>query len=559
MNAVSVIAEDPRAALGAAPISAERPAGEDARASVEFDAIDGEIRKLDTDGPNAVDWRKVAQDGLDIIARQSKDFLVGAWVTFALFRREGLGGLAIGLSVLTGMVVDHWDDAFPPLRRERARVAALEWLVGRLAPSIAEQRYGDADAHHLVAIQDALDRIDAEVSARLKKESLSLGDLLRAVRPHADQAKRVLAEAAQRQEDQARRQATEAAAHAAAREAQAAAESSGEAEPRSDAPPLPASKVPAPSVAPVTAMSSAPIQPPADGVADVEALATLLWSQARVLQRQNIGDPRSYVLGRSGSWLRFDDPPPHQGGKTFIMPPTGLEAVELAADHSQIDAALVAVEDLVWASPFCLDVHRHAYELLGKLDRGFDAARATVLGMLGYFVRRFSGVAKLSFSDGRPFADQATLDLIASISAGSGAGSAVADPMTAAIGQARGLMGAGKAYEALDLVAQPLRRASSGRQRAHWQVAQAEFCIEQGYVAAALPLLDHLDRLVEARDLEIWEPELACAVTELRMRALVHPDTQMMLAGDRRQNAIEATRGRLARLDIGATARLLRP
>src|SRR5260370_14905694 len=91
-----------------------------------------------------------------------------------------------------------------------------------------------------------------------------------------------------------------------------------------------------------------------------------------------------------------------------------------------------------------------------------------------------------------------------------------------------------------------------------WQLAQAQFCFEQGFVAAALPLVEHLDRSVSERDLERWEPELAASITELRLRTLMHSDAQALLPDDRRRAAIEDAPGRMARLDISAAVRLLR-
>src|SRR5882757_4095672 len=132
MSVVDTFSSDERAGLGAAPISAVAPAGTDVRASAEFEAIEAEVRRLETDGPNVVDWPKVTAGALDIITHKSKDLLVGAWGTYGLFRAEGLAGLWVGMSILHGIVVNHWDAAFPPVRRERARVAALEWLFGRL-------------------------------------------------------------------------------------------------------------------------------------------------------------------------------------------------------------------------------------------------------------------------------------------------------------------------------------------------------------------------------------------------------------------------------------------
>ena len=73
-----------------------------------------------------------------------------------------------------------------------------------------------------------------------------------------------------------------------------------------------------------------------------------------------------------------------------------------------------------------------------------------------------------------------------------------------------------------------------------------------------MPLVEHLEQMVNERGIESWEPDLAAAVAELRLRVLMHPDCQSLFAEERRRTALEESRNRLARLDIAAAARLLR-
>src|SRR5258708_1935789 len=116
MSVVDTFSSDERAGIGAAPISAAAPAGADVRASAEFEAIEAEVRRLETDGPNVVDWPKVTAGGLDIVTHKSKALLVGAWGAYGLFRGEGLAGLWVGMPILPGIIVNHGDGAFPPAR-----------------------------------------------------------------------------------------------------------------------------------------------------------------------------------------------------------------------------------------------------------------------------------------------------------------------------------------------------------------------------------------------------------------------------------------------------------
>lgn len=551
MNAPQSVLVDPRAGIGAESIAPESPAGADCRASQEFEALETEVRKMEVDGPNAVDWGKAQAAALDIVARRSKDFLVAAWGAYALFRREGLPGLIVGLSILSGIASVHWDGAFPPAKRERARVAALDWLVGRLAPAVGAMQFQDSDAETLLALDGALRDLEDTLSGKLQKEQFSAAELVRPLRPAFDQARRAIAEAARVAEERANAAAAAAEAHQPVAEPQAQPQ-----------PPAPSAAV---SSQPSVQTGALLVSAPAAGAtlpelnAAMDGLAPALRAYADALRSAQPSDPRAFVLGRVASWLRFDDLPGGENGRTLVAAPTAaIEAIEAARSQKQWAAASALAEELVWTSPFCLDAHRHAYEVLAEMGPAFTAARTGVLGMLKYFGQRYAGALGLSFMDGRPFADDATRELAQGSAAGQGGGAA-RDEMAVALGQARGLVNAGKPLEALDATAQTLRRATTGRQRFLWQLSQAQFCLETGFAGAALPLVEHLDRAVSERGLEHWEPDLAASTAELRLRTLSHPDVLSILPEDRRRIALEEARGRMARLDIGTAARLARP
>ncbi|WP_342723739.1 type VI secretion system ImpA family N-terminal domain-containing protein [Bradyrhizobium sp. B097] len=81
-----------RSRCGAAPFPGPVPAGIDIREAVEFRWIEAEVRRMDSDGPTAVDWRKVSTLSLDILTKQSKDILVACWATLVCF---GLGDMRV--------------------------------------------------------------------------------------------------------------------------------------------------------------------------------------------------------------------------------------------------------------------------------------------------------------------------------------------------------------------------------------------------------------------------------------------------------------------------------
>lgn len=115
---------------------------------------------------------------------------------------------------------------------------------------------------------------------------------------------------------------------------------------------------------------------------------------------------------------------------------------------------------------------------------------------------------------------------------------------------------AGDRDRALDLLARSARKAASDRDRFRAQLEQLQFCLDLGLVAAALPLAEHLTRVVADRDLERWEPDAAVRVGELTFRLLMSQDEQYLLQDDKRRQAAQSAAATVARLDLGAAARL---
>ncbi|MGY2803961.1 type VI secretion system ImpA family N-terminal domain-containing protein [Bradyrhizobium sp. USDA 4506] len=176
-----------RSRHGAAPVPGPLPAGNNIRQTAVFNRLEAEVRRIDLEGPAAVDWSKVNTLSLKILSSRSKDLLVGSWVTYGLFRVEGYEGLAIGLGVLRGMVEAHWEQLFPPVTREDARAGAVDWLL-HLAPALAANEPTEADASAVIAVQDALDGLARELRGKLVNGQVTLDVLLRALQSYHERA-----------------------------------------------------------------------------------------------------------------------------------------------------------------------------------------------------------------------------------------------------------------------------------------------------------------------------------------------------------------------------------
>lgn len=539
---------DQRILIGAAAVSEDAPAGADPRGGAEFEELETEIRRMETDGPAAVNWRRVIEYSTEILGKRGKDLLIGVWFAYALTREERHRGLAVGLGLIRGMVAEHWDKMQPPVARERARVGALEWLVGRVTP-LLEGEIQESDWPSVIYAYDALGEIDSLTSEKLKKEQVAYGDLVRALRPLRDTARRGMEEQAKAQAD--------AEAAAKAREEQAAAAAAA---PPAEPPPMPTA--PAATAAAPLASSVAQPAPAAGsvGLGSVEQLPEALRALSASLITKSAADPGAYLLSRIGSWWRIRQLPPNDAGKTGAFPPLEeLAAVNAMRAAGQNAEALRALNELVWTAPFWLDGHRLSAEILGALGPEHAAAKATVTGAMPLLLTRFPELLVLSFGDGRPFADPATRSWIEESGGAGGGGSAgPSDGIDRAVSEARALVAEGKAPDALELLASLTRGEIGGRARLLRQIAQARFCLDVGLIGAALPLLDHLEAMLKTHDLETWEPALAVQVAELRFRALTHSDATRLMLEERRRTALEETRLRLVRLDLATAAKLFR-
>ena len=114
---------DARAEIGRVALAAHA----DLRGTPEFDGLEDEFRKIETGGPTAVDWKTLNRETLAILGGRSKDLVLASRLVYGLHREEGYRGLALGLTIVQGMVDQHWEAMFPPPARERGRALREEF------------------------------------------------------------------------------------------------------------------------------------------------------------------------------------------------------------------------------------------------------------------------------------------------------------------------------------------------------------------------------------------------------------------------------------------------
>ncbi|OOG55643.1 type VI secretion system protein TssA [Rhodanobacter sp. C03] len=121
-----------------APISPDRPCGEDVSFSDVYDRV-REARRADD--PNLrqgewqtdlkiADWRLVTRLASDVLTKQSKDLQMAVWLGEALISMEGLAGAAQSFELLNGLLENQWEGLFPELDGDdpEERAAKLAWF-----------------------------------------------------------------------------------------------------------------------------------------------------------------------------------------------------------------------------------------------------------------------------------------------------------------------------------------------------------------------------------------------------------------------------------------------
>lgn len=463
------------------PISPEFPAGQDAKALPEYEAVTAELAKLNSiEGSASLDWGIVAQNAGHILEKQSKDISIASYLAIALAETEGLEGWQQGTAILTAVLNTWWDDAFPPLKRMRARTNAVDWWHERSKAFLEKQRDPIAgDAH--ASLLETLRELDAAIADRLPdcQALYDLRDIIRGIplKPEETPAEAPIAEQPQ--------------------------------------------AAPAPS-APARESDARPAAMPGPAGEETEEQARAFWAQAArrcydvAFKTACPTHPLAFRALYVMLWGGVRQCPPEENGVTPIPGPdaSSLEAMRTQLEAGKGEAAARGIALQLPSATFCLDMHRMFHEALVQAGSRFAPAALVVRQETLAFIDRFPGVEALRFADSTPFADGATqtwLEGLKAPAASSGKGSA----SDALMENVAGLVAEKRIAEALDRL-RDARRACDGPSGLRIRLEEMRLLHSQRQTEAALSLADAVETLLERHRIEEWDPPLC----EQALRAL---------------------------------------
>ena len=514
------------------PLAGDSPAGENARYDQDYDAVKVEIDKLTalSAGEEGVDWAKVVTGSAGLLSEKTKDLNLAAFLALGLFRVEGYAGLACGLQIILDLMDNLWEQAFPPLKRMKARANVFNWIEERIGEVVPDRKPEDDEAEAVRRCQELAQKLAQAVGEKVKVPVTGFSGLRGALKAWVDELPQPEPEPEAEPE-------------------------AGDEEAEPEAPAQPAQAEPAPA-SPPPPRAGAPEQP--KKLQSLDQGLELARRLVNMLRGLDPSSPLPYRLARVLKWDVIEELPPAQGGRTQIPAPREEDVDSLTAmagASNWPDLAEEAESQFLSGGTFFLDLQRYLAQALEGMGAG-GAAKA-VAGETARFVQRLAGVEEYSFADSRPFADPATRDWLAQAQAELGGAADASAPVQEEPWrrEALALAGQGDLEGALKRLQEAVRAAPGPRQALERRLAAAGLCLDYGRPAWALPILEDLAGQLEQARLVDWAPEVFAQVYAGLVRVYQARAEEDELDRDQRQRLEEARR-RLFETDMALAARL---
>jgi type VI secretion system protein ImpA len=582
------------------PIAGDNPSGANLRYDPIYDQIK-EARRQDDAGPQGdwqrerklADYRVVVELTSKMIAERSKDLQLAVWLTEAALHREKFAGLQQGLELLRGLLDQFWDTLYPEIEDDdlEPRIVLLGWVGERLVDAVrfTPITAGGLGLHHYLEsrrVGSEEDAAQSEAKQQSRQAAINEG------KPTVEDFDKDAASTSTTQYEAwvatmdgciagiaalgslcdekfgydapsfvPLRTAVEEVLRIANQILQKRPGRSAA------APEVVAQDQPALLQDPVFAESPSAPAPPKTTAAPVVTLEPLdlddvtarLQAVAKFLRAQDPGSPGAYLLLRGYRWgeLRGYTSPPDPS--LLVPPPTAIRQTirRLAGEFNWSE--LLETAETAMAQPYgraWLDLQRHVVNAAEQSGYAYVAAaiRSEVRALLVDLPR----LADWEFSDETPVANTEThvwlkelaapeppaLPPAAAVFDNPGVSAAKPsepeppDSFVLAVEAAR----AGRANEAIQLLASEIPRQQSGRAKFQRKLQLAQICMMTNHETLAQPILEELTQSIDQHQLDEWESREIVAQPLVMLYKLLRdePTKQKLYARISRLDPVQA-------------------
>ncbi|WP_324172450.1 type VI secretion system protein TssA [Sulfurimonas sp.] len=478
------------------PINEASVCGSDYKYDDAYLSIESEIDKSNSmlEGVST-DWAKVLYDSENLLKTFTKDTKIFCWWIYATWKQDGSFGLEKSLKLFNKLLLTYEDKLFP--KSKKVKISSLSWLEELLNKEILDEKGSLSISVNLEIFLSIFKELETNFALTVKEEIPIFGKLRSAF-------ERSLA----------------------AKE----------------------SKEKISSVSPTSSQNSSEISE-INSDADAAKVLRTLKKNAVLLhtyyRSQDSSDIRSIRLVRLLSWLEIDSLPIDEDGKTPLNPPSQMstDAIDELIAEEKYDEALDTLESLISLSPFWLDGHFMAFNLLSKM--GHTVCALEVKNALVAFVKADDTILRLSFKDTTPFASTKLKNWLVE-SMGEVVGNSTEenkeDEKEQIIEKAYALGKKKKIKEAMVLLQSYYSSAVNREDKFHWRLAKATLAVEFGKNNVALALVEELKRDIDKYSLDEWNPELAAKVFGLYLNSFNRTEVDI--------EDIHTVYARLCKIDI---------
>jgi len=537
--------------LGKNPINPDQPTGSDVRYEPEYEELQSEIDKLSSPSSSGgIDWQKVSDTAAFILAEKSKDLLVASYLAVSQIHTRKIEGFAVGLKVIHDLLDQFWDTLFPPKKRMRGRLGAIEWWIEKTESALKNIKPEPLAHEKLNELNETLTLIDSIFSKYLPEPPL-----LTSVQRYIESIP-CLTE-----------QKPEAGPPSSVEEKAVSDLSSVEERPQTGVLPSetktePKQKAPKPAALPVE---------PKEITTEQDAQKLISWGFQKIHQAASFileNNPMSamgYRYRRISAWSKVSSLPQATGGKTLIPSPAPyiLKSLHDLRGSGNWSALINSSEQNLSQFVFWIDLNRFVADALINLGEGHEEAHEAVCQETAFFMHRLPGLDTLAFSNEMPFADSETKEWLKKIELGAGSEMVMPvqvmefaedkdrkDRMTETIEKAQHLVKKKKIVEGITLIQQKLQHCFSRKEALSWRLVLCQILLGSKNKDMTLPHIEQILEDIERYQLETWDPQLA-------LKGLKVAWTGFNSFSDKsfKQNAVQ-TLNRIAKLDPAEALRL---
>jgi len=549
------------------PIEGPNPSGANLRYDPLYDKIKEGRREEDQPPPGMTERdRKVADNPLviklttDLLTKKTKDLQLAAWLTEALLKQKGFGGLKDGLALCHGLIDKFWETLYPELEDgdaqsrgaplgfigtkleipvklvpvvekqsyslldyEQAREVGYEELAkaddvkkkraqavkeGKLTPEVFDKTFEETPKKFYAQAEKDLDACLQNLSELTKicdekfgDEGPAFGPLKTALEAERHLIHGFLQKKREKEPDPVEVVAAETAPGA---EGEAAGAAAG---------------------GPVRTGVLISVETSSEPPDRVEAISKVAEAAA-FLRRREPHSPASYLMLRGLRWGELRAAIEAADPTRLEAPPTDLrrhlKRLLLDKKYEQLLDAAESTMALPCSRAW-FDLQRFVVEACDALGGGYEAVARAIRSELKALITDIPQLLDATLMDETPAANAETRSWLVSLSQAPAEAAPAADGATRPAASSNGLgsrwpgqptdayasamqaLREGSERKAFEILQQDIARKRSGRERFRRRMQLVELCATTNKPNVAQPILDDLAAAIETHKLDEWE------------------------------------------------------